>query len=140
MISLETARKLKEAGLRWEPQMGDCFYDISWTYSRKIKHVRVYEPEYKLIYSWEYFEDFLRGRRSFRLDKISLNDAVFAPRLDQLVAKAKELGYWMVINTSGHVIVGKGGIDGPQARFDNEQIDEATAQALLWILECEKEI
>jgi len=134
MLSIETTKKLREAGLCWEPQVGDCFYDISCC-GNKVKHVRKYAPEYKLIYTWEYFEDYLRKEKGFRLDKVSLKDAVFAPRLDQSVAKAQELGYWMVINTRGHIIVGKGGIGGPQARFDDEQIDEAVAQALLWILQ-----
>jgi len=154
VISLETARKLKEAGLRWEPRAGDCFFDLSWTPTYEvIKHVRRYEPEYKLIYSWEYFEDYLSGKRAFRLDKTSLNDTIFAPRLEQLLAEivkripeGTEVGLeywncmWQGIEMKWQLGMGQ---DKDSYYYEHEFVadtpEEAAAQALLWILEQEKE-
>lgn len=152
MISLETARKLKEAGLCWEPQAGDCFYDITMHYIREIKHVRKYDPEYKLIYTWEYFEDYLRKENGFRHDKVSLKDAVFAPRLEQLLSEIEKRGYKVRIGNTNPWEIAEGYEkytcsllqEGTNKRFvivfeaGDNMIEEAAAKALLWILEREK--
>lgn len=67
MISLETAKALKKAGLPWEPKMGD----------------------------WYYFGDSAENQSLFinPSEKEVPEGIYFAPRLDQLLAEIEKRGY-----------------------------------------------
>ena len=122
-ISLETARKLKEAGLAWEPDIttgsneGDLFY---WENGNLDM---VGHRAYHLLYHLE------RGR------------ITFAPRLDQLLAEIERRGYWYSLARESEsdnysVMIWKA--FGRIEIFYATTADEAAALALLWILEREK--
>ena len=77
MISLEMARRLKEAGLEWKPQIGDMFY---WHNGK--------DWEIDALTS-EDVNDNLDETRDF----IDEGAWLLAPDLEQLLAKIRELGY-----------------------------------------------
>ena len=123
MISLETAKKLKEAGLEWEPKFGDYYkipvvFEDGMTEVMDIKQVMSYHknPE-----EWEE----------------SINSFVFIPRLDQLLAEIERLGWKYELRND------EAGIDYVCFVFSegyNEYAHantptNAAAEALLWIYE-----
>jgi len=136
MISLELAKKLKEAGLEWEPQIGDMFY-------------------FKTFKDWGidaiYSEDVDNNLDEIR-DFIEEGFWILAPRLDQLLAEiekrgyswemrtvidesqsvrfnAKNIAYWIHVWKTGHIEWE----DGFKRAFTSPS--NAAASALLWILE-----
>ena len=124
MISLETAKKLKEAGLEWEPKFGDYYkipvvFEDGMTEVMDIKQVMSYHknPE-----EWEE----------------SINSFVFMPRLDQLLGEIEELGYkWFTETDTERYFIRVVEIKKPN-NFHVVFLDtpeEAAASALLWIYE-----
>jgi hypothetical protein len=72
MISLELAKKLKDAGLRWEPQMGDFMYNND------------------IIDCLDFADmSFAAGYE----DLTHQGDVGFIPRLDQLLAEIEKRGW-----------------------------------------------
>lgn len=110
-ISFETAKKLKEAGLKWKPKTGD------WGYNAYRGLFIIHYPQYAIQSSY-----------------------IYAPRLDQMLKEIDKAGrLW-------HLYVSD--LDLPpycleiEKRYESEYFtaespEEATAQALLWILEQE---
>ena len=136
MISLELAKRLKEAGLTWEPQIGDMFY---WHNGK--------DWEIDALTS----ED-VNGRLDETRDFIEEGFWILAPRLDQLLAEiekrgyswemrtvidesqsvrfnAKNIAYWIHVWKTGHIEWE----DGFKRAFTSPS--NAAASALLWILE-----
>ena len=126
MISLELARKLKEAGLIWEPQMYDFFTMIifekpiiicvtdKWTLDSVRKEVLEFKGERRL----------------------------FLPRLDQLLAEIEKLGYhdfYLSRAEEGwHICLWLPGNENLYPDLETDYYDtptDAAASALLWILE-----
>ena len=136
MINLEMARKLKEAGLEWEPQKGDLVYHS--------------EAEESFNITAGDMEDFVQATR---IDKeYAYSIAIFLPRLDQLLAEiekrgyswemrtvidesqsvrfnAKNIAYWIHVWKTGHIEWE----DGFKRTFTSPS--NAAASALLWIYE-----
>jgi hypothetical protein len=119
MISLELARKLKEAGLEWEPQMYDFFTMIilekpiiacvtdKWTLDSVRKEVLEFKGERRL----------------------------FLPRLDQLLAEIEKRGYtWSLeLTDEGKYVINIfKGAQGVCCKIADSP-EEAAAEALLWI-------
>lgn len=125
MIGLELAKKLKEAGLEWEPQRGDWYY-FGDDGELHLLRVATPRPVPEVVYS--------------------------APRLDQLLAEiekwgyswemrtvidesqsvrfnAKNIAYWIHVWKTGHIEWE----DGFKRAFTSPS--NASASALLWILE-----
>lgn len=111
MISFETAKALKEAGLQWKPQIGDWFY----TNHRRYVHMVIDLSELQVQ-----------------------EDYVFDPRLDQLLAEIDKRGYsWELslddVDVPPYAIC----LVMPTRNrkwFTADTPEEAAAQALLWIL------
>ncbi len=122
MISLEIARKLKEAGLVWEPQKGDLVYHD--------------EAEESFNITAGDMEDFVQATR---IDKeYAYSIAIFLPRLDQLLAEIEKLGYkWLAETDTERYFIRVVEIKKP----NNSHVvfldtpEEAAASALLWIYE-----
>ena len=123
MISLELAKKLKEAGLEWEPKLGDHYiipavFEVGLHEVMDTKQIMSYHKNPK---EWE---ESIRG-------------FVFAPRLDQLLAEIERLGWKYELRND------EAGIDYVCFVFSegyNEYAHantptNAAAEALLWILE-----
>ena len=125
MISLELARKLKEAGLEWEPKFGD-HYIIPAVFEEGLHEVM----DTKQIMSYhknpEEWEESIKG-------------FVFAPRLDQLLAKIEKRGYtWLMQkeNIWGKYCFSICPINAYKPRWNDfwgNTPTDAAAEALLWI-------
>jgi len=124
MISFETAKALKEAGLQWKPQIGDWFY----TNHRRYVHMVIDLSELQVQ-----------------------EDYVFDPRLDQMLKDIEGQGFRYILEPTGkkdevqycltllewddnvaEISFGNGWH--LSANFCATSPEEATAQALLWIL------
>jgi len=112
MISLEMAKKLKEAGLEWEPQEGDAYHDSASD--------TIYYSQYPPLESANYIR------------------FTWLARLDQLLAKIRELGYkWFVETDTERYFIRVVEIKKPNnfhVIFSDSPAN-AAASALLWILE-----
>ena len=120
-ISLDTARKLKDAGLKWEPETCDTYY-----WPRKFNNpVQVMHRDFDLLQK----EQDTKG-------------IVWAPRLSQLLAEIERREYGF--NLCSGFRDGKAGCMlwqdgyGPVKIVRADTWEEAAANALLWILEREK--
>jgi len=131
MLSIELAKKLKDAGLKWEPRIGDAFYwhnGNGWEIDA-LNHADINDY---LVETEDIIEEGL---------------LIFAPRLDQLLTEIEKRGY--IVETDGPYIS-----DNEKSYlccFDNSQYDspccdwcesfwratreESVAQSLIWILE-----
>lgn len=152
MLSLELARRLKLAGLAWEPQKGDQYKELSY---ERLTQIYDGNPVY------EY----------------RVKNSIWLPRLDQLLAEIEKRGWdidlmhfaknrdntevrddpsWSCeVNKFLRLRQGDDGspklmgtdhevnVNGPWQEerlnefFDADSPEEATAQALIWILEQE---
>ena len=122
MISLEMAKKLKEAGLGWEPQKGDLVYHS--------------EAEESFNITAGDMEDFVQATR---IDKeYAYSIAIFLPRLDQLLAEIEELGYkWFAETDTERYFIRIVEIKKPNNCHGifSDSPANAAAEALLWIYE-----
>lgn len=115
MISIETARQLKEAGLEWEPKIGDWYHVV------RFDGTVVDNPSLVTDCTcWPGDED------------------IWSPRLDQLLANARDRGYEIGLLPAYLAVVYQ--LDESEEGWlwlyevEREKPDEAAAQALLWIL------
>ena len=124
MISLELSKKLKEAGLEWEPKLGDHYiipavFEVGLHEVMDTKQIMSYHKNPK---EWE---ESIRG-------------FVFAPRLEQLLAKIRELGYkWFVETDTERYFIRVVEIKKPNNShvIFSDSPANAAASALLWIYE-----
>lgn len=125
MLSLETARKLKEAGLRWEPKVGDLLYDESGKLC-EIHHISTCRK-----FVW--VENGLSIRER---DK-----TVYIPRLEQLLAEIKARGWEYTLYSDNTIDIETDKESIPVhlwlKTFVANTPEEAAARALLWILKQE---
>ena len=125
MISLKTAKALKDAGLEWEYEYGfprDCVY-----YKDKIHGV-----------------DGPGALDTIRLapwqNYVKREYLVFAPSLFQLLAEIEKRGYvWSLSKISEppqyYMISGKDGeISALKTHYSSDSPEEAAAAALLWVM------
>ena len=122
MISLETARKLKEAGLKWEPDITGGTSEGDWYY-------------------WSDGRLDVLGHRDYHVLN-HLETITWAPRLDQLLAEIERRECWYSLaresggdNYSLMLWKAHCGIE----IFYAATAAQAAAQALLWILEKERD-
>lgn len=112
MITYETAKALREAGLKWKPEIGDWFY--------------MPKGEGPLLY-WNPETD----------KELMVLYSVFAPRLDQLLAEIEKRGYDYDLSSPFHdepynCFLWHNGAK--KKGKDNNSPEEAAAKALLWVL------
>ena len=138
MISLETAQKLKQAGLKWVPEVHDFFAipdrnldDRVFVISDML--VTIEELSGMQIVSFQ-------GASEWALDYLATIEAVWIPREDQLRRGIEELQ--MVGGETGVQL--SGGLGGYRCditygsqlkRFSADEASEAYAAALLYLLE-----
>ena len=122
MISLEIAKELKEAGLKWEPQIGDMFY---WHNGK--------DWEIDALTS----EDVNDNLDEIR-DYIDEGFRIFAPSLEQLLVEIEKRGYgWKLEKFHAYNLrrmeIYK--VNDLLGCFGGNSPEEAAASALLWIYE-----
>ena len=125
MLSLETAKKLKDANFPWDWQEGDVFCILN-------------SPQTGILNCGNE-----RTVRGFGLQAERWEDVCFTPRLDQLLAWIEGQGYkWDLHTFDGYYEIQI--TEWVDWRKTDEQIvkhgiiEEAAAQAVLWILSQEK--
>jgi hypothetical protein len=131
MISLSTAKRLKEAGLKWEPKIGDRFTTFECV-----------EAGYKETELWD--EEMQEAFETPEADTENmLKGSIWLPRLDQLLAEIEKRGYAWELSVDE--------VDKPpyaicffstpreigQKWFTADSPWEVAEQALIWILEQE---
>ena len=115
MIGLETAQKLKDAGLMWEPKEKDEMFDVYGNMSM------LYWPQH-----WQ--------------DVDVTKNNIWLPSLSQLLAEIETRGYgWRLQIFSGYYLrrIEIYIYNDYMGCFEADTTEEAVAQALIWILEQE---
>jgi len=126
MISLEKAKALKEAGLRWEPKRFDLFTDGTKTW------------EVLEVYTGEGDIRWIRGIGGWVTYG---KNFTFLPRLDQLLGEIEKRGweYACYSKWEGKYNIEVYKTDRPHNIFirhktDADTPEDAAAEALLWIM------
>jgi len=118
MISLEKAKALKEAGLRWEPKRFDWGF---WVKAElPIPQLVIYDPDPKTV---------------------NTKDSIWLPRLDQLLAEIRKRGWVWILYCGNDGIEVEIETYNPETplhlRYKCIKADtpeDAAAEALLWIM------
>lgn len=132
MISFDLARRLHDAGLAWTPANGDRFWlpdreldQEVFTVSDMVVEVRDYPTGRVLA---------LNGTTEWALDAIEDHEAVWLPRLDQLLDRLGAHFVSLTARSGGHVVRVQ------VAERQEEHVDvgaaDAAARAVLGLLEC----
>ncbi|WP_374457758.1 pilus assembly protein CpaE [Nocardioides sp.] len=131
MISFELARRLHDAGVAWSPRNGDQFWvperdldDMVFTVSDMVVEVRDHPHSRVLAFN---------GTTEWALDDVEEHEAIWLPRLDQLIDLLGRAFVSLTARSGGHVVrvtTGQG---------EDEHVDlgaaDAAARALLDLLE-----
>lgn len=121
MLDLGLSKKLKDAGLAWEPALGDLFY-------------------YQVGDHWE--KDVLAEHDIKEATHQIIADWIFVPRLDQLIIYMEERGYRVESKQDACYIFhpNKPHICPWWQKFPAENRTNAAGEALLWILQQEQAV
>lgn len=131
MIALDLARRLHDAGVTWSPGNGDRFWvpdreldDTVFTVSDMVVEVREIAGGRVLAFN---------GTTEWALDSVEQQEAVWLPRLDQLIELLGASFVSLTARSGGHVVRVEVGKD-VQEHVD-VAADDAAARALLGVLE-----
>ena len=127
MITRDLARRLHDAGLAWSPHDGDQFWvpdrdldDKVFTVSDMVVEVRDQPTGRVLAFN---------GTTEWALDDVAEDEAVWLPRLDQLIRLLGPDFVSLTARSGGHVVRVRAGDD------EEEHVDvspeDAAARALL---------
>ena len=130
MISPELARRLHDAGVVWSPRNGDRFWvpdreldDMVFTVSDMVVEVREIAGGRVLAFN---------GTTEWALDSVEEREAVWLPRLDQLLGLLGQSFVSLTARSGGHVVRVATGA-GEEEHVD-VAADDAAARALLGVL------
>lgn len=127
MISLETAQKLKDAGLMWEPKIYDYLHSDFGI--ENVDRLAFYGGQTSHVNRW-----------SWNSEKYHLHNLVWLPSLSQLLAEIETRGYgWRLQKVSGYYLrrIEIYIYNDYMGCFEADTSEEAVAQALIWILKQE---
>lgn len=138
MIALDTARQLKQAGLKWMAARHDFF---AIPESGLDEHVFVISD---MTIAVEMYGDYpvvtFNGASEWALDYVTLREVVWLPREDQLRRAVEirlfmqpEAGFTLLSTRSGYQLNVTTG--GQQLTFTGENASEVYARALLYLLQ-----
>ena len=131
MIALDLALRLRDAGVVWSPDNGDRFWvpdreldDTVFTVSDMVVEVRDHAGGRVLAFN---------GTTEWALDSVEEREAVWLPRLDQLLDLLGPRFVSLTARSGGHVVRVRSG------EVEQEHVDvgatDAAARALLGLLE-----
>ena len=131
VIALDLASRLHDAGVTWAPRNGDRFWvpdrdldETVFTVSDMVVEVRDQPGGRVLAFN---------GTTEWALDDVEEKEAVWLPRLDQLIELLGRSFVSLTARSGGHVVRVVVG-DGEQEHVD-VTADDAAARALLGVLE-----
>jgi len=129
MISYDKAKQLKELGLKWNPKCGDWYKVEHWPIAILLTGdtMRLFNEEIKDIF-----------------ERISKNDNnVWLPSLKQLLDKIKEYNWTYALYSENEIEIETRIEHVPiidrHRNFEGKIIEDIIADALIYILEREKE-
>ena len=130
MISHDLAQRLHDAGVTWSPRNGDTFWvpdreldDMVFTVSDMVVEVRD-QPHGRVLA--------FNGTTEWALDDVEEREAVWLPRLDQLLELLGPGFVSLAARSGGHVVRIRVG-DGEEEHVD-VGVEDATARAVLALL------
>lgn len=142
MISLETARKLKDAGLEWQPTMNDFFAIPERDMDEKIFVISDMLVTVDVLQGFQAVS--FQGASEWALDSLVTDETVWLPREEQL-----RLALMAVLIETGHPelrLTGSLGGYHCQIIFQDDLLDfdaadpsEAYSAALLFLLQARRE-
>ena len=131
MISLDLARRLHDAGLTWTPGNGDRFWvpdreldDTIFTVSDMVVEVRDQPGGRVLAFN---------GTTEWALDSVEEHEAVWLPRLDELLGVLGTHFLSLTARSGGHVV--RVQIATGQEEHVDVDAADAAARALLSLLQ-----
>ncbi len=131
MIALDLARRLHDAGVVWTPRNGDQFWvpdreldETVFTVSDMVVEVRDQAGGRVLAFN---------GTTEWALDAVEEHEAVWLPRLDQILDLLGKRFVSLTARSGGHVVRVRSG------QVEQEHVDvgaaDAAARALLDVME-----
>ena len=131
MISLDLARRLHGAGLAWSPGSGDRFWLPDRELDQTIFTVSDMVVEVRDLPTGRIFA--FNGTTEWALDDVDEHEAVWLPRLDQLLDLLGPRFVSLTARSGGYVVRVQSG------RSEQEHVDvgadDAAARAVLGLLE-----
>ena len=131
MIALDLARRLHDAGVAWSPGNGDRFWvpdreldDTVFTVSDMVVEVREIAGGRVLAFN---------GTTEWALDSVEQQEAVWLPRLDQLIELLGASFVSLTARSGGHVV--RVVVEDDEQEHVDVAADDAAARALLGVLE-----
>jgi hypothetical protein len=131
VISLDLARRLHDAGVAWTPGNGDRFWvpdreldETIFTVSDMVVEVRDHAGGRVLAFN---------GTTEWALDAIEEHEAVWLPRLDQLLDLLGPRFVSLTARSGGYVVRVQSG--GGEEEHVDVGADDAAARAVLGLLE-----
>jgi len=138
MISLETARRLKDAGLRWQPALHDFFAIPERSMDERVFVIGDLLATVEVIQGRRVVA--FQGASEWALDNLAVSEVIWLPREDQVRALL-ESALLEKGRAETRLDGGLNGytctilIDGEAHTFHASQAVEAYAAALLFLLE-----
>ena len=133
MIALDLARRLHDAGVTWSPRNGDQFWvpdreldETVFTVSDMVVEVRDHAGGRVLAFN---------GTTEWALDSVEEREAVWLPRLDQLLELLGPHFVSLTARSGGHVVRVEGEAQAGEQEHVDVTADDAAARALLGLLE-----
>ena len=131
MISQDLARRLHDVGVTWSPRNGDTFWvpdreldDTVFTVSDMVVEVRD-QPHGRVLA--------FNGTTEWALDDVDEREAVWLPRLDQLLALLGPAFLSLTARSGGHVVRVR--VHDAEQEHVDVSAEDAAARALLAVLE-----
>ncbi len=131
VISRELARRLRDAGVTWSPRNGDTFWvpdreldDTVFTVSDMVVEVRD-QPHGRVLA--------FNGTTEWALDDVEERDAVWLPRLDQLLELLGPRFVSLAARSGGHVVRVR--VQDDEQEHVDVGAEDAAARAVLALVE-----
>ena len=133
MITVELARRLRDAGMGWTPSAGDRFVVPDRDMDEHVFVVSEMTIETQQLASGAVVR--FNGTTEWALDSIAQDEVVWLPRESQLRAMLGDRFHRLEAVPEGFVVVLQdGAYDGPGARHADIDAERAYARALLDVL------
>jgi hypothetical protein len=130
VISTETARRLRDAGLRWQPEPGDRFVVLDRDMDREVFMLSEMTVEVHGLGDRRVFG--FNGTTEWALDSVDEQDSVWLPREGQL--RALLAGTFRALRRDGEQWRVDIEVNGVPASTADPDVEEAYAQAVLRLI------
>lgn len=130
MISLHLARWLRDAGLDWEPALGDEFLVPDHGMDERVFRISDMVVEVRQIFAGTMIA--LNGSTEWALDSVMLGDALWLPREDQL-REALGPAFRSLEQRDGRFLVTAHGARGATTVAATTAVDALATAVLTWL-------